>query len=461
MASDQFPYKLLPPPENLPEYDASQTANVSYIGKVLYQSGMYQSKETFGIKRVDRNRHTYIVGKSGMGKTCLIENLIRADIENGYGVAVIDPHGDLAQNLLQAIPKNRIDEVVYIDPADLDYPIAFNPFANVPVEHRQQVSQGLVEIFKKQFASTWTPRIEHLFRFATLAMLEYREGTLYGLMQLITDAQYRQEVLQNIDDDIIKRFFSVEFAGYSQKYDSEAITPLVNRLGHFFSDPLMRGIFMNHENKINVADIMNNGKILIISTSKGILGEENSALFGSFFLTKIEQAAMARSRMEKAERALFYLYVDEFQNVATESFISLFSESRKYAINITVANQYLSQIQENLMNAILGNVGTMIIFRLGGQDADRIAKEFQPELAPHDFLNLGLGEFYIKMPVDGKTLQAFSAITLRLKEPSYSSNAPKILEQNQKSYRQSGNVSTKKNTKTLFIATPDELPPPL
>lgn len=458
MSSDQFPYKLLPPPENLPEYDAAHTADISYIGKVLYISGMYQSKEIFGIKRVDRNRHTYILGKSGMGKTCLIENLVRTDIEHGFGVAVIDPHGDLAQNILKCIPPNRISDVVYIDPSDLESPLAFNPFACVPREHHQQVSQGLVEIFKKQFASTWTPRIEHLFRFATLAMLEYNEGTLYGLLQLITDSQYRQQVLQNIQDDIVKRFFSVEFAGYTQKYDTEAITPLVNRLGHFFSDPLMRGIFMNPQNKIDVEHIMNTGKILIVNTSKGILGEENSALFGSFFLTKIEQAAMARSREQKENRSPFYLYVDEFQNVATESFISLFSESRKYAINITVANQYLSQIPESLMNAILGNVGTMIIFRLGGQDAERISKEFQPELRSHDFLNLGLGEFYIKMSVEGKTLPPFSATSTLIKVSPYSGNVSLILQNTKEKHKQTEPLPV--ISEKDFVQPNSELPPP-
>lgn len=460
MSSDQYPYTLLAPPEELPLYRTETTREISYIGNSLYISGMYETKKTFGIKRTDRNRHTYILGKSGMGKTSLIENLIRQDIQQGFGIAVIDPHGDLAHNILKCIPNERTNDVVYVDPSNLYYPLAFNPFANVPPAYRQQVAQGLVEIFKKQFSSTWTPRIEHLFRFATLAMLEYSEGTLYGLLQLITDAQYRQLVLQHITDDIIKRFFSVEFAGYSQKYDSEAITPLVNRLGHFFSDPLMRKIFTSPENKIDVSEIMNKGKILVINTSKGTLGEENSALFGSFFLTKIEQAAMARSRMDKEQRSSFYLYVDEFQNVATESFISLFSESRKYAINITVANQYLSQIPKNLMNAILGNVGIMIMFRLGGQDGERIALEFQPELKAHDFLNLGLGEFYIKMSIDGRTFPPFSALTLAPEPFPYTENEKEIIENMVTSYSQS--ASSTSPTQSAENSSPtDDLPAPV
>ena len=407
-------FKLLPPPNRLPKFSESEARDVSYFGQTNYADGTYQSSVAFGIKRIDRRRHMYVIGKSGMGKTCLLEMLIRYDLSFGYGVAVIDPHGDLAKHVLAAVPQNRIDEVVYIDPSDLEYPIAFNPFANVPKALRQSVAQGLVEIFEKQFASTWTPRIEHLFRFACLATLENPEGTLYGLLQLIVDSRYRQWVIKHIDDEVVKRFFSVEFAGYSQKYDQEAITPLANRLGQFFADPLMRGIFTQKENKIDFQDIMEEGKILIVNCSKGILGEENSALFGSFFLTKINQVAMARARQEEEERREFYLYVDEFQNVATHTFISLFSESRKYGINITVANQYLGQIGEKLREAILGNVGTILSFRLGGADADRMVQEFRPLVQSQDIINLGMRDFYIKMAIDGRTAQPFSAVTLPL-----------------------------------------------
>ncbi|MFA7244609.1 MAG: DUF87 domain-containing protein [Candidatus Magasanikbacteria bacterium] len=454
--SDLYPFTLLPSPENLIGPDNSNQKDITFIGKTLYITGIYQTNDIFGIKRVDRNRHTYILGKSGMGKSYLMEQMIRSDIENGFGLALIDPHKDLAFKLLSSIPPNRLKDVVYIDPSKQAKFIAFNPFANVPQEHRQSMAQGLVEIFRKQFASTWSPRIEHLFRFATLAMLEYEEGTLYGIMELITNAHYRQKVLQNIEDDVIKRFFSVEFASFSQKYDQEAITPLTNRLGHFFSDPLMLTIFTKKENAIDISEIMNNGKILIINTAKGVLGEENSALFGSFFLTKIEQAAMARSQIDVKDRLPFYLYVDEFQNVATESFVALFSESRKYSINITVANQYLTQLPENLINAVLGNVGIMIVFRVGGQDAERMSLEFQPQLKSHDFLNLGVGEFYIKMAIDGKTTLPFSATTLKLSEPEYPQNVDYILKNN------SLYIDKDSGSQTFDLENDmNDLPPPL
>jgi len=460
--SDKHPFTLLPPPDILPEHGEEDERDMSYIGKTLYITGMYQTHDIFGIKRIDRRRHTYILGKSGMGKSYLLENIIRADILNGFGVAVIDPHRDLATKLLASIPKERIDDVVYIDPTYTDHPLAFNPFAHVPTEYRQQVAQGLVEIFRKQFASTWSPRIEHLFRFATLAMLEYSKGTLYGIMKLLTNPQYRQDVLKELEDIVIKRFFSVEFAAFSQKYDQEAITPLTNRLGHFFSDPLMRNIFTKSENTIDIHTIMSEGKILIINTAKGMLGEENSALFGSFFLTKIEQAAMARSQIDISKRKPFYLYVDEFQNVATESFTTLFAESRKYEINITIANQYLSQLPDSLIHAILGNVGTMIIFRVGGEDAVHMAREFQPLLKSHDFLNLGVGEFYIKMSIDGKTVPPFSATTLRIDDPPYPEHSTEILEKNFARYcQQDNNQTINDDNHEEDVQDMRDLPPPL
>lgn len=428
MSEETLNYKLLPPPVHLPKYAENQLKNISYFGQTNFASGLYQSRDMFGIKRIDRRRHVYVLGKSGMGKSCLLEHLIRFDIAAGHGVGVIDPHGDLAKGLINFIPKGRMNDVVYVDPGDFEHPIAFNPFACVPVDLRQTITQGLIEIFKKQFAATWTPRIEHLFRFATLATLEDPEGTLYGFLRLLTDAHYRQRVLKFVTDDVVKRFFAVEFASFSQKYDQEAITPLTNRLGQFFADPLMRAIFTQKENKIDFADIMNNGKILLVNASKGSLGEENSALFGAFFLTKLNQTAMARSRVAEADRREFYLYVDEFQNVATQTFESLFSESRKYAVNITVANQYLAQIPLYLQEAIFGNVGTLIVFRVGGSDSQRIAQEFLPLVEPHDFINLGLREFYIKMSIDGKTAMPFSATTIDLPRAKTDDTARRVIE---------------------------------
>jgi len=411
---DKLNFKLLAPPSYLPTLGSMQDKNVSYFGCTNFVQGLYSQKEIFGLKRADRNRHMYVIGKSGMGKSCLLEQLIRFDIAGGYGVAVIDPHGDLAKNLLEFIPDKRINDTIYIDPGNTDKPIAFNPFASVPSEFRQIVTRELIEIFKKQFESNWSARIEHVFRFATLATLEDPEGTLYGLMQMLIDSDYRKRVVEHISDEVVRRFFTVEYAAFSQKYDQEAITPLVNRLGQFFADPLMRAIFSQKENKIDFDDIMNNGRVLIFNASKGTLGEENSAFFASFFLTKISQTAMARTKISQDKRKDFYLYVDEFQNVANKTFSTLFSESRKYGVNITVANQYLSQIPVELMESVFGNIGTLISFRIGGADAQRLVQEFQPLVESEDLINLGMREFYIKMAIDGKTSQPFSAVTIKL-----------------------------------------------
>ena len=426
--------KLLPPPANLPRYSVDDLRDVSYFAQTTYSSAYHRSQEIFGLKRADRRRHVYIIGKSGMGKTRTLEQLIRFDIFYGYSLAVIDPHGDLALALLDFMPEDRIEDVIYVDPADVDHPIAFNPFADVPTDLRQTVAQGLIEIFRKQFAATWTPRMEHLFRFATLATLEDPEGTLYGFLQLLTDARYRQRVITHVTDDVVRRFFSIEFASFSEKYDNEAITPLTNRLGQFFADPLMRAIFSQKENKIDFDEIMNRGKILLLNISKGSLGEENSALFGSIFLTKINQTAMARGRIPEKDRKEFYLYVDEFQNVATQTFTSLFSESRKYAINITVANQYLSQIPFDLQETIFGNVGTLISFRVGGSDAERLSQEFAPMLGVHDLINLGAREIYIKMPIDGHTEDPFSAEIVTVEPPKHESYRQRIIERSRAKY---------------------------
>lgn len=429
-------FKLLPPPATLPIYNEKDLRSVSYFGTSNFVSGLYRSQNTFGIKRADRRRHIYMIGKSGMGKTRLLEQLLRFDIAGGHGVALIDPHGDLAKSLLAFIPQQRITDVVYVDPNDSGngHPIAFNPFSRVEGPFRQTVAQGLVEIFKKQFASSWTPRMEHLFRFATLAMLEHPEGTLYELTQLLSDARARQRSISYITDEVVKRFFAVEFAAFSQKYDSEAITPLLNRLGQFFADPLLRAIFSQKENKIDFDDIMNNRRILIVNTSKGNIGEENSALLGAFFLTKLTQTTMARSRFEEAERKEFYLYVDEFQNVATQSFSSLFSESRKYALNITIANQYLAQIPMDLQEAIFGNVSTLISFRIGGADAVRIAKEFQPLVQEQDLINLGVRDFYIKMSIDGETSHPFSARTADVSSMKNEERIQEVIDASRRKY---------------------------
>jgi type IV secretory pathway TraG/TraD family ATPase VirD4 len=426
--------KYAPPPPELPVYGKIDPKECSFFGRTNYEAALEEKKFIFGIKRGDRKRHIYTVGKSGVGKTKLLEILIRQDIAYGHGVCLIDPHGDLIEDILDFIPKERIDDVILIDPSDIDFPVSFNPLLNVKAELKHQVAQGLLEVLEKQFGANWTPRLEHVFRFTTLALLDYPEATMRGMISMLTDRNYRQKVISHIGDDMIKRFWAIEFADWSEKFDTEAIIPLVNKLSQFLSNPLLRNIFGQKENKIDLEKIMNDGKILLISLSKGKLGEENSSFFGSMFITKLYQAGMARASLREAERKDFYLYVDEFHNLVTTTFENLFTESRKYGLCIAVAHQYMAQLIPQVSATVLGNIGTIIVFRVGGDDAERLAKEMTPVFAAEDMINLAVREFYIKMTIDGETFDPFSAETLKVLPATHGSYRNEIIQQSRKKY---------------------------
>jgi len=400
---------------------------ICFIGRTNYVAALEEKKFVFGIKRDDRRRHVYIVGKSGVGKSKLLELLLRQDVAYGKGLCLMDPHGDVIEDLLVAIPKERIKDVCIIDPADSEYPASFNPLANVNVDFKHQLTQGLIEVMEKQFGANWTPRLEHVFRFTTLALLDYPHATMRGMISMLTDRNYRQKVIEYIEDDMVKRFWAIEFADWSEKFDTDAIIPLVNKLGQFLSDPMLRNIFGQKENKIDLERLMNEKKIVLINLSKGRLGEENSSFFGAMFLTKIKQAGMQRARMPEKDRTDFYLYVDEFQNVVTETFENLMSEARKYGIAITIAHQYMGQLLPKVLSAVLGNTGTMISFRVGGADAEVLEYEFAPIFKVKDFINLGKQEFYIKLMIDGESYDPFSAATLFVKKPVHQSYREEII----------------------------------
>ena len=292
----------------------------------------------------------------------------------------------------------------------------------------------MIEVLEKQFGANWTPRLEHVFRFTTLALLDYPHATMRGMISMLTDRNYRQKVVEYIQDDMVKRFWAIEFADWSEKFDTDAIIPLVNKLGQFLSDPMLRNIFGQKTNKVNLEEMMNQQKIILINLSKGKIGEENSSFFGSMFLTKIKQAGMARAKMEAKDRKDFYLYVDEFQNVVTETFENLLSEARKYAINLTMAHQYVAQIPAKIEAAVLGNVGSIISFRVGGDDAVKLKPEFAPIFDVKDMINLGVGEFYIKMTIDGESYDPFSAETLKVLPVPYPSNKDRIIESSREKY---------------------------
>ncbi len=404
--------KSVSPPEDLPVYkNEKDWETTSFFGRTTFATGFSGRRDFFGIKRFDRRQHLYIIGKTGVGKTKMIELLARADINEGYGLCVIDPHGDLVGALLDYIPRERSQDVVLIDPTDMDFPVSFNPICEVPPEDRHLVAGGLIEAFKKQFGEQWTSRLEHVCRFTILALLEYKEATFADMLKMLTDAKFRQKVIPSITDEVIRRFWTLEFAAWSERFDNEAITPLVNRIGQFLSNPLVRHTFSQRENKINFDTLIHSSSIILINLSKGVLGEENTELFGTLIITAIYQAAMRRAKISETERVPFYLYVDEFQNVATQTFLNLFSESRKYGMNITVSHQYLGQVAPKIRDTVFGNAGTLASFRLGAEDAERMAKEFAPVCQIEDLLNLSAREFVVKLSIDGKVSDPFSGET--------------------------------------------------
>jgi len=426
--------KYAPPPPDLPMLGKEDQKDVVFFGRTNYVAALEEKKYVFGIKRIDRRRHMYIIGKSGVGKSKLQELMIRQDIAYGHGLCVIDPHGELIEDILNFIPKERIEDVCLIDPGDVEFPASFNPLTNVDPTFKHQLTQGLIEVLRKQFGANWTPRLEHVFRFTVLALLDYPYATMRGMISMLTDRNYRQKVVEYIEDDMVKRFWAIEFADWSEKFDTDAIIPLVNKLGQFLSDPMLRNIFGQKENKIDLEKLMNDQKIILINLSKGKIGEENSSFFGSMFLTKIKQAGMARAKMDPKDRSDFYLYVDEFQNIATDTFENILSEARKYGLNLIVAHQYVAQLLPKVEQAVLGNVGSIITFRVGGDDATKLKPEFAPVFDVKDMINLGIGEFYIKMTIDGESYDPFSAETLRVLPPIHPSYRKDIVEASRRQY---------------------------
>lgn len=408
--------KRAPAPDILPIVGQTKSNEMSVFGVTNYRN---DGKE-FGIKRLDRRRHLYVVGKTGSGKSRLLELLLISDIQNGHGCCLLDPHGDLADELLMYVPKDRIKDVVYINPTDRDFPIGFNPLEPIAdYEARQHLSVFFIAIFKKLFAATWNSRMEHLIRYITLALLETPDSNILGIPRILSDTAYRQQVVMQIKDPVVKAFWTNEFATYNQQFSNEAIVPILNKVGQFISNPIVRNMIGQQKNALDFEKFMNEGKIVLINISKGKLGDENAALLGSMFITKIQQAALARAKMKEEERRDFYFYVDEFQNFATDAFSSILSEARKYHLDLTIAHQYIAQLPDEVKATAFGNVGSMVVFAVGGDDAAYLAKEFSPTFKPDDMINLNTREMYVKMSVDGKLTTPFSANTISVPKPTF------------------------------------------
>lgn len=376
------------------------------------QTNFRNENRRFGIKRDDRRRHVYVIGKTGMGKSTMLENMIIQDIQNGEGLAVVDPHGDLVEKVVQFIPSHRINDVVYFNPSDTDNPIAFNILENVSAEYKHLVSNGLVGVFKKIWADSWGPRLEYILINTILALLEYPGSTLLGVTRMLVDAKYRKKIVRSITDPVVKSFWTNEYNNYTEKFRNEAIAPIQNKVGQFLSSSLIRNIVGQTKSTINMREIMDSGKILLMNLAKGRIGEENAALLGAMMITKMQLAAMSRVDTPEAQRKDFWLYVDEFQNFSTESFANILSEARKYRLGLIMAHQYIEQLSDEVRAAVFGNVGTMIAFRVGATDAEEFEKEFQPVFLGEDIVTLPAHHVYLRLMIDGVTSEPFSATTL-------------------------------------------------
>jgi Type IV secretion-system coupling protein DNA-binding domain len=385
--------------------------------KITYfaETDFRNQKTKFGIKAKDRTRHMYIIGKTGMGKSTMLENLAIQDIQNNEGVIFIDPHGSAAIKLLDYVPKHRIEDVIYFAPADTDYPISFNVLEQVPKDKRNAVASGLMNAFKKIWVDAWSSRMEYLLNYSLLALLDVPGSTLLGINRLLSDKHYRKHIIGQVEDPIVKNFWNNEFTKYNDKYASEAVAPIQNKIGQFISNPLVRNIIGQENSTIDFRKIMDEKKILIVNLSKGMMGPENMRLLGGMLVTKIYLAAMSRADMTDSQMARMpacYMYVDEFQNFANESFSEILSESRKYKLALTVANQYIEQMTDEVKAAIFGNIGSFVSFRVGPTDAEMLEKEFAPTFLMEDFVNLGFTQNYLKLMIDGVGSKPFSSSSL-------------------------------------------------
>ncbi len=381
---------------------------VVIFGKTEFRN----SVTNFGIKLDDRRRHMYIIGKSGMGKSELLKTLAIQDIQDGRGLCFMDPHGDPVYDLLDYIPPERVKDVIFINPADMQYPVGFNVMEQVGFDQRHLVADGMMAVFKKIWVDAWSARMEYILNNTILALLEAPGSTLLGINRMLAEKEYRRHVVENVTDPEVKAFWTQEFAKYTDKFASEATAAIQNKVGQFVSNSLIRNLIGQEKSTFNMREAMDQKKIILVDISKGRIGEDASRLLGAMIITKIQLAAMSRVDIPKHERADFTLIVDEFQNFATASFANILSEARKFNLSLIVAHQYIKQLDEAVADAVFGNVGTIISFRVGAEDAELLEKEFAPEFMATDIVNLGFRQIYLKLMIDGVTSHAFSAMTI-------------------------------------------------
>jgi len=431
-------------PSNLPtieSLDDEEKKETTFFAKTPYKN-----KETiFGVKKKDRRRHVWVVGKTGTGKSTMIANMAINDVFQNRGIGIIDPHGELVETVMQYIPKERIKDVVYFNPADRDFPIVINPLEVENREEAELVVSGIMSVFTKVWANVWSARMEYILRNALLTLSQVEDTTLSDVLKLLTDNGYRNRCLQKINDDNLKHFWIEEYNKMPDRLQKEAISPIQNKVGQFVTSPMIRRIIGHPKSTVKLDEIMDGQKILLANLSQGRIGEDNSALLGAVLITKLQQAAMRRVNIHEDERKDFYLYVDEFQNFATTSFIKILSEARKYRLNLMLANQYMAQIPDDVQKAILGNVGSLVSFAIGAEDADAIHKEFAEVFSQNDLVNLSNFQIAIKQMIDGHASRPFIAYTLPL-PPNPEKNIEEIITRSREQW-------TKKHEEPEVVTT--------
>ena len=421
------------PPQDLPvaEFLSDQDKNqVNFFARTEFKNKV----SVFGIKKgEDRRRHMYILGKSGTGKTTLIANMAIADIKKGYGVAIIDPHGDLSEILLDYIPKERIEDVVYLDPSTKDISFNLNPLVVKNSQHQELVVSSILSIFTKIWANVWSARMEYILRNTLLTLVERPGATLLDIPKLLTDPKFRSQYLESVKDPVVHEFWKKEYDKYSERFQSEAISPILNKVGRFTTSKLIRNIVGHKHSTVDIEDLMNQGKIIILNLAQGKIGEDNTALLGAMFITQMQIAAMNRVYVPEDQRKDFFLYVDEFQNFATESFVKILSEARKFRLNLILANQYTAQLPEEIQKAIFGNAGTVVTFVVGADDANRLINELGNQYTQDDLVSLGKYQIITKLSINGRISPPFPAYTLPISDAK-NQNRPLVIQASQNKY---------------------------
>ena len=400
------------------------------LGKVIYK----EREEYFGIYREDRKRHIYVIGKTGTGKTTLLLNMMKKDIENGEGLAFFDPHGDAVLKILKYIPKYRLEDVVFLNPGDLDHPFGFNPLEEVDYYKRHLVVSTILSVFKKIWKDAWSARMEYILQNAVLTLLEYPGATLLDINRILSEDNFRKNIVKNLKDPVVKAFWENEFEKYHFQFRTEAIAPIQNKVGQFISNPLIRNIIGQAKSSINLREIMDEKKILLVNLSIGMIGETSAQLLGGLFIGNIFLKAMERVSLPEEKRQDFYLYIDEFQNFSTESFINILSESRKFGLNLILANQYLDQVEESIKKAIFGNIGSFIVFRIGYNDANVFFEEFERNISPENFVNLPNFQAFAKIIYQNKPQKPFLCQTFPLEKEPEINYVDEILSYNHLKY---------------------------